>query len=60
MLQYAARAEVVGDSVVAGNGAQRSDRITRDDPVASLRYAPGCHLQFSRRRPASRLEKCVV
>ncbi|MCL2348615.1 MAG: hypothetical protein FWC50_10200 [Planctomycetaceae bacterium] len=30
--------------MAAGNGAQRSDRIIfAFGPVASLRYAPGCH-----------------
>jgi len=30
--------------MAAGNEAQRSDRIILAfDPVASLRYAPGCH-----------------
>ncbi len=32
--------------MAAGNGAQRSDRISpRFGPVASLRCAPGCHSQ---------------
>ena len=32
------------EAMAAGNGALRSDRILPTfDPVASLRYAPGCH-----------------